>query len=91
MNAHAPNPKAGPADDLSASRRPADWLSLAAAPTFAVMALLAGVPDGGAPDMPCLAPHHASPLTGMVPMYLLMSLFHAAPWLRLLAGRRGGA
>jgi hypothetical protein len=23
----------------------------------------------------------------MVPMYLLMSLFHLAPWLRLIAGR----
>ena len=23
-----------------------------------------------------------SPLTGMVPMYLLMSVFHASPWLK---------
>ena len=63
----------------------ADWLSLAAAPTFAVMALLTLA--GGAPDMLC----SASPLTGMVPMYLLMSAFHAAPWLKLLSRRRSDA
>jgi len=60
----------------------ADWLSLAAAPTFAIMALLTLA--GGAPDMLC----SASPLTGMVPMYLLMSAFHAAPWLKLLSRRQ---
>jgi hypothetical protein len=27
------------------------------------------------------------PLGGMAPMYLLMSVFHATPWLRLIAGR----
>jgi hypothetical protein len=27
----------------------------------------------------------------MVPMYLLMSAFHSAPWLKLIAGRRSGA
>jgi hypothetical protein len=26
-------------------------------------------------------------LGGMVPMYLLMSVFHAAPWLKLIADR----
>jgi len=26
-------------------------------------------------------------LGGMVPMYLLMSAFHSAPWLKLIAGR----
>jgi hypothetical protein len=26
----------------------------------------------------------------MVPMYLLMSAFHAAPWLKLIANRRSG-
>jgi hypothetical protein len=60
----------------------ADWLSLAAAPTFALMALLTLA--GGAPDMLC----SASPLTGMVPMYLLMSAFHAAPWLKLILRRQ---
>jgi len=59
-------------------------LSLAAAPTFAGMALLTSIPGGGAADIFCSAAH-ASPLGGMVPMYLLMSAFHSAPWLRLIA------
>ena len=63
-------------------------LSLAAAPTFLIMALLTGVNAGGMPDGLCSAAHDASPLSGMVPMYLLMSAFHLAPWLRLLSSRR---
>jgi hypothetical protein len=65
----------------------ADWLCLAAAPTFAIMALLTSVLDGP-PDMLCAAAHEASPLSGMVPMYLLMSGFHSAPWLKLISSRR---
>lgn len=66
-----------------------DWLSLAAAPTFALMALitlLAGdhhsaplCSQGGAPSV----------LTGMAPMYLVMALFHLVPWLRLRTAVRG--
>jgi hypothetical protein len=67
----------------------ADWLSLAAAPTFAFMALLTGVLGGGPLDMLCSAAH--GPLAGMVPMYLLMSGFHLAPWLKLISGRRSDA
>jgi hypothetical protein len=67
----------------------ADALSLAAAPTFAIMALATGLLGGGVPDTMCPAPHHSWALTGMVPMYLLMAAFHAAPWLRLLPSRRG--
>jgi hypothetical protein len=67
----------------------ADYLlSLAAAPTFAIMALLTGAFGDGAADMLCLAAH-ASPLSGMVPMYLLMSAFHSTPWLKLLCNWRG--
>jgi hypothetical protein len=69
----------------------ADWLSLAAAPTFAIMALLTVVLGGGPLDMLCSAAQDASLLTGMVPMYLLMSAFHSAPWLKLIASRRSGA
>ena len=69
----------------------ADWLYLAAAPTFAIMALLTGVLGDGRPDMLCSAAQDASPLTGMVPMYLLMSAFHSAPWLKLISSRRSGA
>lgn len=68
----------------------ASLLSLAAAPTFAVMAMLTSVP-GSAPGMLCSAGHHASLLSGMALMYLLMSAFHVAPWLALISGRRGGA
>jgi len=64
-----------------------DVLSFAAAPTFAIMALLTGVLGSGAPDLLCSAalPLHGSPLTGMVAMYLLMSLFHCGPWLALIS------
>ncbi len=67
--------------------RAAEWLCLAAAPTFATMALLSGVLGGGAADILCSA-QDASPLTGMAPMYLLMSAFHAGPWLKRIAGRQ---
>jgi hypothetical protein len=66
-------------------------LSLAAAPTFAIMALLTTIQDAGMPDVLCSAAHGASLLTGMVPMYLLMSAFHSAPWLRLIANWLRGA
>jgi len=65
----------------------ADWLRLAAAPTFAIMALLTGLPGSGQMPMICSAAQAASFLTGMVPMYLLMSVFHSAPWLKLIANR----
>jgi hypothetical protein len=65
----------------------ARWLGLAATPTFAVMAVLAAVLGGGPADMLCSAGHGAL-LGGMVPMYLLMSAFHAAAWLRLVSERR---
>ena len=64
----------------------ASLLGLIAAPAFAVMALLTALP-AGVPMMGCGAMHGASPLGGMAWMYLLMSAFHTAPWLRLL-GRR---
>jgi hypothetical protein len=70
----------------SAARVAADWLCLAATPTFAIMALLTAFGDGE-PDILCAAMHHTSPLNGMIPMYLLMSVFHAAPWLKLFCGR----
>ena len=72
------------------ARGAADWLCLAAAPTFAIMALLTGM-GGGSADMFCSAAQYASPLSGMVLMYLLMSAFHSAPWLKLISRRRSGA
>ena len=75
----------------AAARSAADWLGLAAAPTFAIMALITGLLGGGPPDMFCSAAHDASPLSGMVAMYLLMSGFHSASWLKLISTRRNGA
>ena len=72
--------------DRTASFGAADWLSLAAAPAFAVMALLTGISGGGAMDMLCSAAHGAPWLGGMVPMYALMSALHLGPWLRLARG-----
>jgi hypothetical protein len=66
------------------------WLSLAAAPIFAVMALLTVVSGGGPVDTMCSVTG-ASPLGGMVPMYMLMSAFHAAPWLKLISHFRSRA
>jgi hypothetical protein len=60
----------------------AAWLHLAAAPSFAAMGAVTAMLGGG-PDMIC-GQHALSP-SGMVPMYLLMSAFHAAPWLKLIA------
>jgi hypothetical protein len=65
---------------------PEHWLSLAAAPAFATMALLT-IHVGGAPNMLCSTAQDASPLSGMAPMYLLMSACHLAPWLRLVSRR----
>jgi hypothetical protein len=75
----------------AAARGAADWLCLAAAPAFGIMALVTGVLGGGPHDMVCAAAHGASPLSGMAGMYMLMSAFHSAPWLRLIAGPRHGA
>ena len=69
----------------------ADWLCLAAAPTFAIMALLTGVLGGGQMAMMCSTAPDALPLSGMAAMYLLMSAFHSAPWLRLIFRRRSVA
>jgi hypothetical protein len=57
----------------------ADWLHLAGTPAFAIMALLTAVIGGGAKDI------------GMLIMYLLMSVVHAAYWLKLVSSRRSGS
>ena len=73
-------------DDPIAARA-SKWLSLAASPAFAAMALLTAA-QGGPPETLCSAAHGSPALSGMVPMYLLMSVFHSAPWLRLVSSRR---
>ena len=61
-------------------------LGLAAMPVFALMALWTGL-SGEQGDMLCMSMQGSSPLSGMAMMYLLMSVFHAGPWLRLVQRR----
>ena len=60
----------------------AGWLGLAAAPTFAAMALLTAMLGGGPMAMICSAVP-GLPVDGMVVMYALMGVFHLGPWLAL--------
>jgi hypothetical protein len=91
MSASCPAHSAGggsPSGDGAAiARVAADWLSLAAAPTFAMMALITAAPGGGMEPL-CSAMQQGSLMSGMGLMYLLMGAFHSAPWVRLIAGRR---
>ena len=64
-----------------------EWLGLAAAPTFAIMALLTILLGANSMESLCSA-GHGFPLSGMVSMYLLMSAFHSAPWLKLISSRQ---
>jgi hypothetical protein len=56
---------------------------LAAAPTFALIGLAAA---GAGSPMCALGPGFL-PVDGMTAMYLLMSLFHLPPWLKLASRR----
>jgi len=67
----------------------AGWLSLAAAPTFALMALLTLLLEDGRMAALCTHAGLPSPIAGMAPMYLLMTLFHLPSWLRLLSRPAG--
>jgi hypothetical protein len=77
----------GDGDDAAIARVAADWLGLAAAPAFAMMALLTVCLGGGMEPL-CSATGQGSLWSGMVPMYLMMGAVHSAPWLRLISGRR---
>ena len=48
------------------------------------MALLTAQ-HGSPADILCSAAHGSSPLSGMTLMYALMSVFHAAPWVRMIS------
>jgi hypothetical protein len=83
-------PEAGPAtSDRRAARSTSAtaWLGMAATPVFAAMALLSATHDDGPAAMLCAAAGADWALDGMVPMYALMSLFHCAPWVKLIARR----
>lgn len=62
-----------------------NWLSYAATPVFAAMALYSIAFHG--PEMICLASPEGTLPSGMISMYILMSIFHATPWLRLVSGQ----
>ncbi|MBE1208342.1 hypothetical protein [Aminobacter carboxidus] len=63
----------------------ADWLGLAVAPTCALMASISAV---GSPAMTmCSAASAFAPINDMALMYVLMSLFHLSPWMKLLSAR----
>lgn len=66
----------------------AGWLHFAATPTFVLMALVTGPFGQPAIGMPCSAPSGMPAVDGMVLMYGLMAVFHAGPWIALLARRR---
>ena len=63
-------------------------LRLAASPSFAMMVFRAGIEGRSLPEMLCSKTYNAGPLTGMVAMYVLMSIFHLPSWLRLIGRRR---
>lgn len=83
--------KATSGDERDIHLRAADWLCLAAAPTFAIIAFATCVQGDGSIVMLCSTEGGMSVLDGMVPMYVLMSAFHVAPWLRLISSWRSGA
>jgi len=60
------------------------WLALAAAPT---LALMAGIAANDAPAALCASGSRLMPIDSMASMYLVMSLFHLSPWLKLVFDR----
>ena len=66
-------------------RGAASWLGLAASPTFALMAWIAA--NNATRIALCSMGPGGLPLDGMTTMYLLMSLFHLSPWMKLATGR----
>jgi hypothetical protein len=74
-----------PASSPRATIATAGWLGLAVAPTCALMAWISAV---GSPAMTmCSAASAFAPINDMALMYVLMSLFHLSPWLKLLSSR----
>ena len=65
----------------------ANGLRFAAAPTFALMALLNAMARDGRSDVICSAMPTGAPLGDMTVMYLLMCAFHLVPWLKRISRR----
>jgi uncharacterized RDD family membrane protein YckC len=68
------------------ARGAAGWIGLAAAPTFALMAWIAATDPSRIAI--CSSTSGMPPIGGMAWMYLLMSLFHVSPWLKLISDRQ---
>ena len=83
--AHSPGGASREGESAMTVLGPAEWLYLAATPTFAIMALLTAL--GGNPIEGLCSSVRAGPLNGMVMMYVLMTMFHSRPWLNLIAGK----
>jgi hypothetical protein len=66
------------------ARGAAGCLALAASPTFALMAWIAA--NDAPSTVLCASGSSSLPVNGMTAMYLLMSLFHLSPWLKLASG-----
>lgn len=65
----------------------AGWLTFAAAPTFAIVALMTALRPEGLIVTHGSTGHGGSLLGGMVFMYALMSTFHSSHWLNLIGAR----
>jgi hypothetical protein len=66
--------------DSQQSRDAASWLGLAASPVFALMAWVSNYDVQG---ILCASGSGILPISGMAWMYLLMSIVHFSPWLKL--------
>ncbi len=69
---------------MTAANGVSDVLCLAATPIFAVMALLSAL--GGSPMDHLCSSNTWTWLSGMTPMYAMMSAFHSPAWLKLIGG-----
>ncbi|WP_306460450.1 hypothetical protein [Brucella cytisi] len=61
------------------------WIGLAATPTFALMAWISA--SGSHGMTMCSDASTFAAVNSMAVMYVLMSLFHLSPWMKLFAAR----